>query len=131
MTREFSIMAVLTIGLFVAVLAETAGSAAATTTTSFALQGGSQQALGRVELPIQGSGYMMLAGATIRDHRSCAPNCGPYYPNGAGYHGGGYHGGGRNPQNPPPVSPGNGEGGVTVTPTPGSQRGIPCYGNLC
>jgi hypothetical protein len=66
MTRAFSIMAVLTIGSVVAAFVSAAGSASATTTTSLALQSGSQQALASVELPFQGLGNMRLAGATVR-----------------------------------------------------------------
>ncbi|MDQ7781684.1 MAG: hypothetical protein RDU20_02315 [Desulfomonilaceae bacterium] len=69
----------------------------------------------------QGQGYVLLArrGAIVRDHRSCAPNCGPYIP--------------RRPrpyQRPSAVSPGDGQGGVTVTPS-NRKRGIPCFGDLC
>ncbi len=74
-----------------------------------------------------GSGSIILArgGAKVRDHRSCAPNCGTFKAGGYGRP----YGGGRSVQ-PPPVSPGDGQGGVTVTPSGGSRR-IPCYGNLC
>lgn len=75
------------------------------------------------------SSSIVLTGGNVRDHRSCAPNCGDYNTGGGFGHGGGIHYPGRG-SNPPAVSHGNGEGGVTVTPS-GTSRGPSCLGNWC
>jgi hypothetical protein len=89
MTRAFYIMAIATIGVIAAVFVATAVPASATTVTSSAFQSGWQQALARIEVPLQVQGYVMVAGATVRDHRSCAPNCGTFNTPTYGHHGGG------------------------------------------
>ncbi len=103
-----------------------AGPAAATSITYSGIQTVSSLVMAGTN-ESQGQGHIMLAGATVRDHRS---NQGGTY-NPSGWYGGGGRGAGGRRGQTPPVSPGNGEGGVTVTPTPGSQRGITCLGDLC
>jgi hypothetical protein len=123
MSREslrIPLMVSMVIGAFIIT---TAGPGQTIPVTSGASQSSWSQVIAGVN-DSHAQGHMMLAGPTVRDHRSCAPNCGPYNPPGYG------RGGGKRGNTPPPLSPGNGEGGVTVTPS-GNSRGIPCLGNLC
>lgn len=85
---------------------------------------------------LAGNDNIVLTGAVVRDHRSNSSGPGvtdhrsDTWNSGTYYQGGGHRGGGGRRNIIPPVSKGNGEGGVTVTPS-GNSRGIPCLGNLC
>lgn len=104
MSRAFSIMAISTIGVIVAVFVAAASPASATTATSSAFQSGWQQALEPIEMGLVGHGYMVAwtgghhPSQKVIDHRSSAPNCGTWNSSPS--------------TNQPPVSPGKGEGGV-------------------
>ena len=117
-----------------------AGPAAATSITYSEIQTVSSP----VMVGSHGQGYVMLAGAKVRDHRSCAPNCGTYNTGDTGgpYGHPNHKGGGVN--NPPPLAQPkptinvygyrplllDQHGGVAVS---GKQKryNYPCLGNLC
>jgi hypothetical protein len=123
MSRTFSIMAISTIGVIVAVFLAAASPASATIATSSAFQKGWQQALEPIEMGLVGHGYMVaFTGGhsgegghhgnwtpTVIDHRSCAPNCGTWNSS-------------PSTNQPPPVSPGKGEGGVGTSSGTGNVR---------
>ena len=108
-----------------------AGSAAAVSISHSEVQAVSSLVLAGTN-GSQGPGYIQLAGAKVRDHRSCAPNCGSYNPS-AGRPG---HGPGLN--NPPPLAdkkihgvwPQPEQGGVSVKYRQ-KRWNIPCLGNAC
>src|SRR5512139_987575 len=97
MSRAYSIISIATIGVLVAVLVVTAGPASARIITFPGFQSGWQQASTGIQVDSHGQDYMMLVGATVRDHRSNQE--GTYNP--SGWHGGGPYGGGRRGQTSP------------------------------
>jgi hypothetical protein len=116
MSRAFSITAISTLGVIVAVFVAAASPASATTATSSAFQSGWQQALEPIEMGLVGHGYMVaFTGGhhgnwtpTVIDHRSCAPNCGTWNSSPSA--------------NQPPVSSGKGEGGIGTSSGTGNVR---------
>jgi hypothetical protein len=132
MSRAFFIMTLVTSAAVAAFIVVSAGPTAATSIADIESQIVSSLAMAGWQSP----GYMMLAGAKVRDHRSCAPNCGSYNAT-AGRPG---HRPGLN--NPPPLAtakpkvvlpgnqPRNPHGGVTVIEKV-KRFNIPCYGNAC
>jgi hypothetical protein len=130
MAGAFLRIALVATGVIAAFIVTTAGPGQTISVTSEAFQ----SAWSRVMAGINEShaqGYMMVAGAKVRDHRSCAPNCGNY--------GTDTRGGGKGKmEGAPPLSqrkiqglwPQPERGGVTVE--YGKKRyNYPCYGNAC
>jgi hypothetical protein len=106
MSRTLLTMTLVTSTVLAAFMTATAGQIPATSVTDPTVQISRQQSLASIQVDSRVPGYMMLAGATVRDHRS----------NSSGTWQG-------SSSTPPPVSPGRGEGGVSVSGDQ-SRRGI-------
>lgn len=112
MSGAFLRISLVATGVIAAFIITTAGPVQTNPVTSGIFQGAWSQVTAGISVSHSQS-YMMMAGGgkgqggpTVRDHRSGESNGGSYdIPGGKRY-------------KPQPVSPGNGEGGVTVTPTP-------------
>jgi hypothetical protein len=93
-------LAILATGVIAAFIIVATGPAVAAPVASPIIQSSWQYSLERPEAPLQHRGYIMVAAATVRDHRSNS--------------GGSYNTSSTPPPGPP--SPGYGEGGVGHSP---------------